>query len=202
MTPLPKKEFRAILADPPWHFDTWSIKGRDRSPDSKHYPTMSTREIVAINARQCAADDCALFLWATWPMLNHALYVMRAWGFEYKTCAFAWMKTNPNPYFDGLFKLSQGTGYWTRANTEVCLLGTKGNPKRRRADVAQAILEPRREHSRKPDCIYKRIEALVPGPYLELFARQRRNGWTSWGNEVDKFGGQDGKVKRLLPRRS
>jgi N6-adenosine-specific RNA methylase IME4 len=80
-----------------------------------------------------------------------------------------------------------GLGYWTRANSEPCLLATRGNPKRINADVRQAIIEPRREHSRKPDCIHERIERLVTGPYLELFARARRRGWHAWGNELDKF---------------
>jgi N6-adenosine-specific RNA methylase IME4 len=82
-------------------------------------------------------------------------------------------------------------GYWTRANTEPCLLATRGRPKRLNADVRQAIIEPRREHSRKPDGIHKRIERLVAGPYLELFARQQRPGWDVWGNEVDKFAQPD-----------
>jgi N6-adenosine-specific RNA methylase IME4 len=80
-----------------------------------------------------------------------------------------------------------GMGYWTRANTEVCLLATRGKPKRLNADVRQAILEPRRAHSRKPDCVHERIERLVGGPYLELFARERRSGWTTWGDQVDCF---------------
>ena len=81
-----------------------------------------------------------------------------------------------------------GTGYWTRSNSEVCLLATRGKPKRTDAGVRQAIIEPRRQHSRKPDCVYERIERLVAGPYLELFARNTRPGWTSWGNETEKFG--------------
>jgi N6-adenosine-specific RNA methylase IME4 len=80
-----------------------------------------------------------------------------------------------------------GLGYWTRSNSEVCLLATRGKPKRINADVRQGIIAPRREHSRKPDCVHERIERLVAGPYLELFARQRRPGWDCWGNEVDKF---------------
>ena len=80
-----------------------------------------------------------------------------------------------------------GCGYWTRANSEVCLLATRGKPKRLNADVRQAIIEPRRQHSRKPDCVHGRIERLVEGPYLELFARAPRPGWTVWGNETDKF---------------
>jgi N6-adenosine-specific RNA methylase IME4 len=81
-----------------------------------------------------------------------------------------------------------GLGYWTRANTEPCLLATRGKPKRVNADVRQGIIDQPREHSRKPDCVHERIERLVAGPYLELFARQQRPGWTVWGNETDKFG--------------
>lgn len=81
-----------------------------------------------------------------------------------------------------------GMGYWTRANSEVCLLATRGKPKRLNADVRQGIIEPRREHSRKPDCIYDRIERLVSGPYCELFARNSpRDGWDKWGNQIGKF---------------
>jgi N6-adenosine-specific RNA methylase IME4 len=80
-----------------------------------------------------------------------------------------------------------GMGYWTRANTEPCLLATRGKPKRLNADVRQAIIEPGREHSRKPDCVHERIERLVAGPYLELFARQERRGWTVWGNDTRRF---------------
>lgn len=181
---LPVKRYGAILADPPWRFKTWSPKGRDRCPDSKHYPTMDTNDIQRMNVGKMAADDCVLFLWATWPMLQDALAVIDAWGFKYKTCGFAWTKIGRLP--TGL--LWQGTGYWTRANTEVCLLATRGHPKRKQRDVLQAILEPRREHSRKPDCVYERIERLIDGPYLELFARQRRAGWSVWGNETTKFG--------------
>ena len=89
-------------------------------------------------------------------------------------------------------------GYWTRANSEVCLLATKGNPKRINADVRQVIQAPLREHSRKPECIYERIERLVDGPYLELFARNRRDGWTSWGNEVGKFDADAGMFAEVV----
>ena len=85
-----------------------------------------------------------------------------------------------------------GMGYWTRANTEPCLLATRGKPKRLNADVRQGIIEPRRQHSRKPDCVHGRIERLVAGPYVELFARQSRPGWDVWGNEVGKFDGAVG----------
>jgi N6-adenosine-specific RNA methylase IME4 len=124
--------------------------------------------------RNLAAKDCVLFLWVVWPMLEHGLKTIDAWGFKYKTCGFAWMKSGKETNAPIM-----GTGYWTRANTEVCLLATKGKPKRISAGVAQAIYEPRREHSRKPDC--------VNGPYLELFARRERPGWDVWGNQTTKF---------------
>ena len=175
---FPQGQFGAILADPPWKFETWSDAGKGRSAE-RHYPTMNFDQLKALPVSEVAAKDCVLFLWATWPMLLSAISLIDAWHFKYKTCGFAWMKNRP------LGGLSLGTGYWTRANTEVCLLAARGHPKRLNADVPQAILEPRREHSRKPD-VYERIERLVGGPYLELFARQRRSNWVSWGNEVDK----------------
>jgi N6-adenosine-specific RNA methylase IME4 len=187
---LPRKRFGAILVDAPWHFKTWSAKGRNRCPDNKHYRTMPTEKIAQLDVRRLAKPNCVLFMWATWPMLNEALWVIADWGFVYKTCAFSWTKGEVRSVSDGgdpEIKLWSGTGYWTRANTEVCLLATRGAPKRKHRDVAQAILSPRREHSRKPDEIHARIERLVAGPYLELFARQKRKGWTVWGEEVDKF---------------
>jgi N6-adenosine-specific RNA methylase IME4 len=119
-------------------------------------------------------------MWATNPTLPQALEVITAWGFTYKTVAFTWAKTTK----DGSgFPI--GCGFWTRANPEMCLLGTRGHPKRLSASVRQLIVSPRREHSRKPDEIYDQIEELVAGPYLELFARSQRPGWDAWGNEVE-----------------
>jgi N6-adenosine-specific RNA methylase IME4 len=180
LTDLPRRHFRAILADPPWRFRTWSEAGRDRSPD-RHYNILDVAEIKTLPVSYVAAADCALFLWATWPMINDAFDVIETWGFRYKTCGFLWTKADADlvPF--------KGLGYWTRANTEPCLLATRGKPKRKHADVPQAIIEPRREHSRKPDCVHAHIKRLVRGPYLELFARQTRAGWTSWGNETHKF---------------
>jgi N6-adenosine-specific RNA methylase IME4 len=173
--------YGAILADPAWHFETWSDKGRDRSPD-RHYRTLPVAAL--------AAPDCVLFLWVTWPLLFETRRVIEAWGFTYKTCAFDWTKADASQielFQDDIDDPAIGGGYWTRANTEPCLLATRGNPKRLNAHVRQAIVEPRREHSRKPDCVHERIERLVAGPYVELFARQRRANWDHWGDEVDKF---------------
>ncbi len=182
MTDFPKGKYCAILADPPWHYEVWSEDtGAGRSA-SLHYPTMSREEILALPVADVVADDCCLFLWVTWPCLLDGLAVIEAWGFEYKTLGFDWVKTNANNS-----GLAWGMGYYTRANPEPCLIATRGTPRRLNADVHSVIVAPRREHSRKPDEVHDRIERLMPGPYLELFGRQERPGWAVWGNEVGKF---------------
>lgn len=195
--------YGAILADPPWKFATYNEKGRNRCPDwqpfkgspSRHYETMATEDICALPVEDVAADDAVLFMWFSWPMLADAMAVIDAWGFTYKTCGFCWVKGEELPSMfpevtgqDVVVSTEIGCGYWTRSNSEACLLATRGKPKRVNADVRQVVVEQRREHSRKPDCIYGRIERLVDGPYLEIFARSTRTGWDAWGNQVGKFG--------------
>lgn len=198
---LPRRHYGAILADPPWHFElrvdhaTGQITGNSTRSAEKHYATMSIEELCALPVGDLAADSCALFMWSTWPMLDRAWLVLEAWGFAYKTCAFAWTKadaTQVEMFHDEIVPY-MGLGYWTRGNTEPCLLATRGNPKRLNGDVRQAIIAPRRQHSRKPEGIHERVERLVAGPYLELFARQRRPGWDCWGNETDKFAAKDSR---------
>lgn len=186
---LPSGYFGAILVDPPWHYKMWSEKSGNKRLASSKYSVMSIEDICSMPVADLCANDCVLFIWATWPLLFEAGSVIRAWGFVYKTCAFDWMKANntQSNFFQEELPAQVGMGYWTRANTEPCLLATRGKPKRLKADVRQGIIAPRREHSRKPDGIHDRIERLVAGPYLELFARQRRPGWTCWGNEINKF---------------
>jgi N6-adenosine-specific RNA methylase IME4 len=179
--------YGAILIDPPWAFRVWSKDVGSKRSASSHYTTMSREDINALPVGEHAADDCVLFCWACWPSFDEALEAIAAWGFIYKTMGFVWVKGEGLPLFPEDIKTQVGMGYWTRANTEPCLLATRGKPKRRNADVRQVILDKRREHSRKPDEIYSRIERLVDGPYLEMFARQRWPGWDSWGNEVEKF---------------
>jgi len=171
------EKFGALLADPPWHFRVWSEKGAGRSA-TRHYPIMETDDICKLNVPSLCAKDCVLFLWATPPCIEAAFRVISAWGFTYKTVGFTWVKTTTN----GL--LHWGMGYWSRANTELCLLATRGHPVRQARNVHSVIISPVREHSRKPDEQYERIERLVDGPYMELFARFAHPGWTSWGNEV------------------
>lgn len=172
---VPEGKFGAILADPPWKFETMGSGGLGRSAEN-HYPTMTKAEIVGLlvdgrTVADLAADDSVLFLWISSSMIPGALDVMQGWGFTCKTTAFVWAKDGP-----------PGLGYWTRKGSEICLLGTRGNPKRLNADIPEVIYAPRFEHSVKPKAVYERIERLVNGPYIELFARHNRDGWTSWGN--------------------
>ena len=195
---LPRNHFGVIYADPPWRFATWNkataVKARAGKSTygsaSVHYMTMPTIDICRLPVWELTADNCVLFMWASWPMLQDALKVIDAWGFHYKTCGFDWTKANgsqPDMFKDEI-KGAMGMGYWTRANTEPCLIATKGKPKRLKADVRMSVIEPRREHSRKPARVYDDIERLVAGPYLELFGRQQKLGWRVWGNETGKFG--------------
>ena len=172
---LKKHHYRAILADPPWPF------GKGRLGRERGYETMSPDEICNLPVHSLAHQDCLLYLWIRTRHLSLAMRTIEAWGFEYVTIAFVWIKLDKQkkPFF--------GIGYWTRNSAELCLLAKRGKPVREAANVQQTILSPIREHSRKPDEQYSRIEAISSGPYLELFARQTRPGWTSWGRELHKF---------------
>lgn len=189
LTDLPRRHFGAIYADPAWTYKTWSAKGSGRSAE-QHYKTMSVDEIAAVPVSDVAADDCVLFLWATWPTIRDAFRIIDAWGFGYKTAAFDWLKADVSTIdlFPDPKTADMKLGHWTRSNSEPCLLATRGKPRRLHADVRMGIIEKGRQHSRKPACVYQRIERLVAGPYLELFARTTRPRWSSWGNEVGKFG--------------
>ena len=150
---------------------------------------MREPELNALPVGDLAAKDCVLFLWTCWPVLQWSLRTIEAWGFEYKTCGFCWVKAHAGQIdmFRDDIDPHMTLGYWTRSNSEVCLLATRGKPKRLDASIRQAIIEPRREHSRKPNGVHERIERLVAGPYLELFGRQERPNWTVRGDEVGKF---------------
>ena len=127
-----------------------------------------------------ADENCILFLWATYPILDKAFEVIKAWGFEYSTVGFTWVKANKNG--KGFFF---GLGNWTRANAELCLIATKGSIKRKDASISQIIYEPRGKHSEKPAIVRDKIVKLVGAlPRIELFARQKAEGWEAWGNEI------------------
>ena len=173
----PKKKYNIIYADPPWKHDAWAAG--NKAPNL-HYPTMTTEEISALPISELADNDCALFLWATYPHLPEALQVIKAWGFDYSTAAFVWVKKNKTadtPFF--------GCGAWTRANSEICLLATRGHVQRLDASISQIIEAPIEEHSKKPDIVRELIERLVGKlPRIELFCRHPAVGWDIWGNEA------------------
>lgn len=191
--PLPLGRAGVIYADPPWHHRTRSPKGITSRSPSAHYQTMSLQAIRALPVADLCARDCHLFLWTTGPHLPHALGVMDAWGFRYSSLAFVWIKQKKRAdgqsgmIFMDRRDLFTGMGYTTRQNAELVLLGRRGSPPRLARDIHQVIVAPRQEHSRKPHEAYERIERYAPGPRVELFARNSREGWDSWGNQVDKF---------------
>jgi N6-adenosine-specific RNA methylase IME4 len=182
-------KYSIVYADPPWSYDD---KALARGGAERHYRTMSLEDICALPVGGITADDCLLFMWGAWPKLYESGKVIESWGFEFKTCAFVWVKTNksfnpdqasflPVDSFDSFW----GMGRWTRANTEFCLLAVKGKPKRESAAVHQLIYAPVSEHSRKPDEARERIIKLAGDlPRVELFARRAAPGWDLWGNEV------------------
>lgn len=183
MIDLPTIEggFSVVLADPAHKFKVWGKNGHGKSAE-RHYPTMKLEEICALPVRDVVAKDAALFLWMTWPKIFDAQAIMKAWGFRYSGLAWEWIK-----YDEDTDKYSFGGGYGTRKNLEPCLLGRRGNPKIKAKTVRDFIFAKRREHSRKPNEQFERIELMFDGPYLELFSRERREGWTGWGTEVDRF---------------
>ena len=172
---------RVIIADPPWQYRNKGVNGAAE----KHYPTMSVDELCALPVAQAAADDCALFLWATWPFLTEALHVIRAWGFTYVT-GFPWIKVQGgpvvNPWLGMPIRPSYGTGWWVRGCSEPILIARRGRPDQPTGSFV-GLLSERFEHSRKPESIYHIAESM-PGPYLEMFARRRREGWQQWGNQL------------------
>ncbi len=172
------KVYQIIYADPPWRYDYCRSHTREIE---NHYPTMTRTDLCALPIESMAADNAVLFMWATWPKLDWAIPVMEAWGFKYRTVAFVWVKQNPSG--EGL---AWGMGNWTRSNTEMVLLGTRGEPKRASASVHQVVIAPRGRHSAKPPEVRDRIVQLCGDlPRVELFAREKAEGWDSWGNEVE-----------------
>ena len=182
--------YNIVYADPPWRYNGALY---DRGGAENHYVTMTTEDIANMPIKNITADNCVLFMWATFPKLQDAFVVMRGWGFDYKTCAFVWVKTNrrvnvrqysflPQEQFDSFM----GMGKWTRANAEICLLGVRGKIERKNAGIHQIIYAPIEKHSKKPDIVRKKIIELVGDmPKVELFARQNRDGWDAFGNECE-----------------
>jgi N6-adenosine-specific RNA methylase IME4 len=184
-------EYCIIYADPAWKYNNKPNK-KGRAVEC-HYKTMDIEEIKALPIKEIAAKDCILFIWVTFPKLQEGLDTIKAWGFEYKTIGFVWVKTNKNTNTNQMSWLPSdnldsfwGMGMWTRANVELCLIATKGKPKRQSASVHSVVYAPISVHSRKPKEVRTKIIQLVGDlPRVELFARQKADGWDAWGNEIE-----------------
>lgn len=169
-----------------------------RRDAEKHYAVMGIDDIAALPVKELAAPTgCHLFLWTTGPCLPLAFGIIEAWGFRYSSVAFTWvkLKRSHNPMQLRVLPLAEqdlhvGLGLTTRKNAEFCLLARRGNCRRVAKNIREIILAPVREHSRKPDEFFDRVERYAAGPYVEIFARQSRPGWSTWGNEATKFDGE------------
>lgn len=194
---LVKNGYRVVAMDPPWKYLTRSDKGLGRSAE-RHYHCMDMKDIMALPIRDLLAKDATVLMWITDPLLFQGMALLESLGLTYSTVAYYWAKTTA----EGSDKDAFGMGFWTRANPEQVwgmfntddaeednqvVMFKQGNPKRRARNVRRLIVAPVREHSRKPDDFFARTERLLDGPYLELFSREERPGWTTWGNEVGKF---------------
>ena len=170
---LPRHHFGTALIDAPWRFETWSNKGKGRSAE-KHYKTMTDEELASLPIAELMLPNAAVLLWSSGPFLQRSLALLEAWGCRYVTIPFVWIKP------------SIGLGFWTRACSELVLLGVFGRPRRLEKGVPQEVHAMRREHSRKPE-IRDRIERVFFGPYVEMFGRQSRDNWMVHGDEAGKF---------------
>jgi len=174
------KKYQIIYADCPWSYFNGGVP---QGGVDAQYKTMELSDIKELPIHTITDNDCALFFWVTFPMLREGLAVIDSWGFKYKTNAFTWIKTNSNSM--GFFF---GIGYYTKSNAEICLLATKGDAHSFVKDnsISQMIMTPKTIHSRKPPEVRERIVRLMGDrPRIELFARQKVEGWDCWGNEVE-----------------
>ncbi len=176
-------QYGSILIDPPWRFANRTGKMAPEHKRLHRYPTMSFEEIAALPVGEIALPQSHLYLWCPNALLAEALTIMKGWGFTYKT-NIVWHKVRKDGGPDG-----RGVGFYFRNVTELVLFGIRGRlrtlaPGRRQVNI---IISRKQEHSRKPDAVYDLIERCSPGPYLELFAREKVPGWTQWGNELDSY---------------
>lgn len=184
---IPRGAYQIIVCDPPWRFETYSEKGKLKKSAELHYKTMTIDYIRDMPVQDLAAPDCALFLWTTAPMLPEAMDILEGWEFQYKSFG-VWGKLTRNG------KIAFGTGYRLRNSHEPYLLAVRGNPKNTRGERS-LLLEPVREHSRKPEGFYKMVERWLPDARrLDIFGREARPGWDVFGDQIGKF---DGNQNRL-----
>ena len=191
-----RNKYDIIYADPPWSYKDSGCQGAA----AKQYNTMTQEELYSLPIQRICNKDAVLFMWVTYPKLQEALDTIRAWGFKYKSIAFQWVKLNKKAdtytlmqevakgmsVEDAMFKQCfYGRGRWTRGNTEMCIIATKGKISRAVADVPQLVFAPIGRHSAKPAVVRNRIKQLMGNrPAIELFAREHVEGWDCWGNEV------------------
>jgi N6-adenosine-specific RNA methylase IME4 len=184
---LPKnKKYQVILADPPWKYTQNLIKD---------YKVMKDEEICAMNVQSIAEKNSVLCLWATGPKIPSALNVMKAWGFEYRTQLFTWVKSNKNG------QTRMGLGNYTRGQSEIVFLGVRGKGLKRKRNNIRAVFHSQgMQHSRKPDEIRELIVDLfgVDTKRIELFARSRSAGWEVFGNQTNKFSGPRSKTQSRI----
>ena len=183
---LRRRHYQAIYADPPWAFKTFSDSERGTVPhrsEAAPYAAMTAAELLALPVNEIAAKDCVLHMWTISSHFDQALALGAAWGFTFKSLGMVWVKTQKgDPETPKM-----GMGKWFRQEAEISLLFTCGKPSRTDAGVRQTIIEPAREHSRKPETGYERVEALSAGPYIELFSRSSRAGWDAMGDQKGMF---------------
>lgn len=206
---LLRNGYGAMEFDPAWKWKSYSPKGDSKSPNA-HYKTMTIDEICALPVKDLAAPDCALFLWATWPIMPAPWKVLDAWGFKYSGLAWEWFKYNPAT---GKAAFGGGLG-GTRKNLEPCILARRGNPKLLSrserdwiidpvtgeeliSDNDAILVAPRKRHSEKPIEAKRRIERMFTGPYLEGFSRTDVDGWHSWGDEAGLFNRLEKETREL-----
>lgn len=183
--PLPvTKKYQCLVIDPPWYYQ---LRNKDETHRNRiPYPPMSIDEILNLPVPELCDPEAVLWLWFTNNHLVEAAQCLQAWDFTLKT-VLTWEKIAKNG------KTRMGTGHWLRNSTGHCILATKGKVKsfshlKKLTNQTTILHAPRREHSRKPEEFYALVEHFCPGSKLELFARQQREGWDSWGDEVGKFG--------------
>ena len=181
---FPNKKYQIIYADPPWRYKD---KGAPYGTKDR-YDVLNIENIKNIPVQKIADIDCILFLWAVYPLIQEALDVIQSWGFIYKTLGFQWVKMNDKKKTPFL-----GVGNWTRSNSEPCLIGVKGKPKRKKMGVPQVVMTPIGKHSEKPPIVKQRIVRLMGNlPRIELFYRYKpgdifvNRGWDFWGDEAEK----------------
>lgn len=191
---LPWQGYSILVADPPWSFSSNSVEAPGRNA-RRHYDTLTVDQIAAMPVAMLAAEQSACFLWITGPFLAIGAHVrvLEGWGFNVSSVAFTWVKLKKDRSVEQFSQkdLFVGTGFTTRKNCEFVVLGTRGKSLRQANDVLDVIVAPVRLHSQKPDEFYRRVE-IYAGPKarrIDIFARQSRSGWETWGDQKEKFDG-------------